>query len=142
MQLLKVKPQMVHLHKRASDKREKKSHLNQCYASYDFIAWIYSWLEEGSLKSSSVLKKKCIVQCILLKVWSSNTRKLNEYWKNTIININSPRAHSDVAFWWLRAKIGVRFTLKGKHTDKRCWFKPPFASIIRKPLVSDNSENH
>lgn len=26
-----------------------------------------------------------------------------------------------------------------EHTDKRCWFNPPFASIIRKPFDSGNS---
>jgi hypothetical protein len=27
-----------------------------------------------------------------------------------------------------------------KRTDKRCWFNPPFASMIRKPFDFGNSE--
>ena len=35
----------------------------------------------------------------------------------------------------------TNFMLEPKHTDKRCWFNPPLASIIRKPFDFGNSEN-
>lgn len=37
-----------------------------------------------------------------------------------------------------KTKVNLNVAIESvKHTDKRCWFKPPFASIMKKPLELD-----